>query len=78
MGTAIALSGAGRVWIATRPSFFHFDEPGEPVTENARRKKLGEYLLDAGLISDSELKDALTGRSRRRSLSVTSSRAPAS
>jgi type IV pilus assembly protein PilB len=43
----------------TRPFFVHFYEPGEQVTESARRKKLGEYLLDAGLVSDTELKDAL-------------------
>jgi len=29
------------------------------VSESGRRKKLGEYLLDAGVISDAELKDAL-------------------
>ena len=29
------------------------------MSESGRRKKLGEYLLDAGLISDAELKDAL-------------------
>ena len=29
------------------------------ATENGKRKKLGEYLLEAGLINDQQLKEAL-------------------